>query len=642
MAGINPTTLRLTGMASGLDTESIVKDLMAVSKFKVDTVKKQKMLLEWKQEYYQEITSKLNSFQNKYFGSSSSSSLMGGALNMLTATYSSPYISVTAGSNAVQGSMYIADIVSLASSARLEGKQPVSAKPKININTEALSGLAGKGITVTLDGITKTITFSPRAYASNQDVRDELSQQLASSFGAGRIDVALNGDELSLSANNSTLRISVPTEAQSNPTGILDFDNYSGNRFDFNVGLNHAGLAGNIFAAPEDEALSFTINGKTFSFTGQSTMNDIIKVVNASDAGVTMQYSSLTDTFSLVSSTSGAASSISVRDDHGSLMEALFGSARYSAGTDAVVRMSANGSKNEEDLVTIQRSTNSFAVNGATITLLGKAEGAAREEIGVSMAYDQNAIVEKVKAFVGDYNELLELITKRTSEEHYRDYLPLSDDEKADMSEKEIELWTEKAKSGILRGDSSLKAIETELKSSMYTAVKELSGQDMLGVLAEIGIATGAYAHAEKGKLHLDENKLREALSKDPERALSLLTEKSSISYSLYASPEQQQKRFSESGVMWRLNDILSKNLNTVGKKGALIELVGSPGSAYKGETAYSRRINDIQDRIDRMEDHLLRQEDRYWRQFTAMETALSKMNSQSSWIAGMLGQGQK
>ncbi len=640
MAGINPTTLRLTGMASGLDTEGIVKDLMSIGKLKVESVKKQKMLLEWKQEYYKEVTSKLSAFQNKYFSNSSSTTLMGGALSMLSATYKSPYVSVQAGSNAAEGSMFISDIVSLASSARLDGGQPVSADPRIGINQEALGDLSGKSIAVTLDGITKTITFSPRTYETAQDVQQELSAQLGASFGPGRINVTLEGEELALSAENSSLRISVPTEAQSNPTGILDFSSYSGNRLDFNMSLSQAGLKRNIFASPEDDEISFTINGKSFSFTGQSTMYDIVKAVNASDAGVTMSYSSLTDTFSLASTTTGVASAISVADDHGFLMDALLGGGKYSAGTDAVVRMSASGSQNEEDMVTIQRSTNTFAVNGTTFTLLGKAAGTEKENIGVGIAYDTDAIVEKVKAFVDDYNELLNYITTKTSEERFRDYQPLSEDEKGELSDKEAELWTTKAKSGILRGDSYLRAIETELKSSMYTAVTELGGDDkMLGILADIGITTGVYS--EKGKLHLNEEKFREALGKDTQKTLGMLTQQSSSSFSLYATPEYQQKRFSESGVLWRLSDILSKNLNTVGKKGALIELVGSPNSAYKGETEYSKRLENIQDRIDRMDAQLLSQEDRYWRQFTAMETALSKLNSQSSWIAGMLGQGQ-
>ena len=640
MAGINPTTLRLSGMASGLDTESIVRDLMAVGKLKVEGVKKQKVLLEWKQEYYQEVISKLSAFQNKYYGASSSGSLMGGALSMLSATYNSPYISVLAGSSAAQGSMYIADIVSLASSARLEGTQPASLNPAISINTEALADLAGRSIAVTLDGLTKTITFSPRAYETSQDVKQELSARLATAFGANRVNVALDGDELTLSAENSALRISVPTDPQSNPTGILDFVNYSGNRMDLNIGLSQAGLLRDVFVSPEDKDLSFTINGKAFSFTGESKMADIMKAVNASGAGVTMSYSSLTDTFSLVSNTSGAASAVSVQDSHGFLMDALFGGGRYAAGTDAEVRMSTNGSKNEADLITVKRSSNSFTVNGSTVTLLGKAAGETQEGISVAVSYDTNAIVEKVKAFVNDYNELLNLVTTRTSEERFRDYQPLSDDEKEEMSEKEIELWTAKAKSGILHSDAALKAIETELKSSMYSAVKELGNPDTtFGILAQIGITTGPYT--EKGQLHLDENKLRKALETDAQKTLGVLTQKSSVSFSLYASQEAQQTRFSESGIFWRLSDILTRNLSTIGKKGALIHLVGSPASGYKGETEYTKRIRSVQSRIDRMNNLLTLEEDRYWKQFSAMETALSKLNSQSSWLAGMLGQGQ-
>jgi flagellar hook-associated protein 2 len=249
--------------------------------------------------------------------------------------------------------------------------------------------------------------------------------------------------------------------------------------------------------------------------------------------------------------------------------------------------------------------------------------------------------VENVKAFVDDYNELLGSITTLTSAERFRDYKPLSDDEKDEMSDKEIELWTEKAKSGILRGDTTLQSIETELKSSMFSAIQKLgeSGSN-LGILADIGITTSGYQ--EKGKLHLDENKLREALTSDTEKTLGLLTQTSSTSYSQYASSEQRAKRFNESGALWRLSDILTQNLNTVGKKGMLITLVGSPNSAYLGESEYRSRIADIQDRIDSMNEKLISQEDTYYKRFSAMETALSKLNSQSSWLANMLGQGQQ
>jgi flagellar hook-associated protein 2 len=245
--------------------------------------------------------------------------------------------------------------------------------------------------------------------------------------------------------------------------------------------------------------------------------------------------------------------------------------------------------------------------------------------------------VEKVKAFVDDYNKLLSSITDKLSEESYRDYKPLSDDEKEAMSDDEIKLWTEKAKSGILRNDVYLQSIATELRSSMYTAVNDLGGSQTLGVLADIGISTGVYS--EKGQLHLDENKLRASLGSDAEKTLGILAQKSTVNYSVYSSAEQQAQRTSESGVFFRISDVLSKNLNTVGKKGALITLVGSPNNEYKGQTEYSKRIADTQSRIDRMADQLSSEENRYWDQFTAMETAMSKLNSQSSWITSMLGQ---
>jgi len=639
LSGISSTKLRLAGMASGLDTEGIVKDLMAVSKLKVEDVKRQKLLLEWKQDAYKEITNKLNTFQNKYFGTSSSSSLSSSSLNMLKATYSSPYVSVVGSSSAATGSMYIADILSLASSSKLEGKQ-ASANPTISVNADALSDLSGKSIAITLDGVSKNITFSSGTYATVEDVQAELSTRLNAAFGSGRINISQSGDNLSLSAPNSSLRISVPADGQSSTTGILDFVSYSSNKVDLSMGLRQAGFARDVFTSPEDNQISFSINGKSFSFNNQTSMSDIMRAVNGSDAGVTMSYSSLTDSFSIVSKTSGVASSVSVQDQHGYLMDALFNGGKYSAGTDAVVRMSTNGSKEESDLITVQRSSNSFTVNGATVTLLGKAAGTATEDIAISMGYDTDAMVERIKAFVTDYNDLLSSITTKTSEERYRDYEPLSDDEKVELSDKEIELWTQKAKSGILRSDIYLNSIANDLKSSMYTAVKKLGSSDeTMGILAQIGITTGNYS--EKGQLHLDESKFRAALSSDPQKTIDLLTQQSSVSYSLYSPQSQQEKRFAELGVFSRINDVLSKNLNTVGKKGALITLVGSPSSSYKGETEYSKRIANLQNRINTMNDKLTSQENRYWSQFTAMETALSKLNSQSSWLAGMLGQGQ-
>ncbi len=637
MSSVSGTINRLTGMASGLDTESIVENLMAASRLKLQMVEKQKTSLQWKQEAYQEMIQKLGAFQTKYFGTASASStstLFGNSLLALNASYSSSYVSVAAGTNVSAGSIYIGDIMSLASSAKLTGTQGASADPTIDVDTSNLGELAGKSIMVTLNGVQKPVTFSDKTYASVEDVRSELANQLSSAFGDGKISVWYSGSSISLSSSNSTLQLRVPSTAENDPSSVLDFGGYASNRFSLTDALGNAGLKADVLNSSGD--VSFAINGTEFSFDASATMNDIIKAVNNSDAGVRMTYSALSDTFSLAATETGKESSVAVEDTAGSLMATLFGGASYTAGTDAVVKMSMNGSTNEADLITVTRSSNTLTVDGTTITLKGMAADDAQEGIDITLSYDTEDIATQIEAFVKEYNELLSTLTDKLAEDRYADYEPLTDDEKAELSESEIKLWTEKAKSGFLRNDSYLSAIVTELRSSMSTLVGSLSDGESAGILAEIGITTGNYS--EKGQLHVNATKLREALESDTGKVLDIFTQNSGVSYSAYASAEQRAQRFEESGVLWRLSDVLSKNLSTVGKKGALIALVGSPNSTYKTDTEYAKRISAMETKISDMQDKMKSEEDRYWARFTAMETALSKMQSQSNWLTSMLG----
>lgn len=637
MSTVSSSTFnRVTGLASGMDTESMVENMLAASKAKIEAAEKQKTVLEWKQEAYTSVLKKLSTFQSTYFGSSSSAStLFGSSLTALSATYSSSYVSVAAGSDSSAGSIYISDIVSLASSAKMTGTQTVSADPTIDVDTSNLSELSGKSVLVTLNGVQKSITFSDKTYSSVTDVSDELSAQLSSVFGAGKISVWTSGSSISLSSSNSTLQLSVPSSEDDDPSAVLDFGGYASNRFSSTSTLAEAGLKSDVFGS-DGSTVAFTINGTSFSFDSSATMTQIMKAVNSSSAGVKMTYSQLTDTFSLASTETGAASSVSFEDTDSSLMSTLFADATTTAGTDAVVKLSTNGSTDEADMITLTRSSNTLTVDGTTITLNGMAADDAEEGINISLSYDAEAIATKIESFVSDYNDLLSTLTDLLSEEKYSDYEPLTDDERDQLSDTEAEQWTAKAKSGILRNDSYLTSIVTDLRSSMSTLVGGLGGDESVGILAELGITTGTYS--EKGQLHIDATKLREALESDPDKVMDIFTQKSDVSYSAYASTEQKTQRFKESGVLWRLSDVFTKNLSTVGKKGSLILLVGSPSSTYNTNTEYAKKITALESKISDMEDSLDDEEDRYWARFTAMETALQSMQSQSSWISSMLG----
>lgn len=630
MSSVGSTTTRLTGLASSLDTEAIIKDLMNVSHIKVDKVEQQKQTLEWKQEFYKEITTKLYEFQSKHFNSSSS---WDNDVSKLSASCDSNYISVTASPDSSTGNIYIDDIVSLASASKLVSSTSISSNPSIEINTDTLSELAGKSIVVNLNGIEKMLTFTDRTYSSSADVQNELQSLIDSSYGSGKVAVDLNSNTLSLSAPNSTIIIKTPTDG-TDPSAVLSFDSFSSNRIDFNVSLSSAALASNPLDGTD---VKFSINGTAFEFTSANTLNDIMTKINSSNAGVKMAYSKLTDKFTLTSTVTGASSNASIEDTTGSLMSSLFGAGEKTNGTDAIIKLSTNGSTSAEDIITLTRSTNNIEVDGTTITLLNEAADETAEKINISLSHDNEAITKKIKSFVEDYNTLLSSITAKLSEERNRDYTPLTETQKEDMSESEIELWTKKAKTGLLANDTYLKAIASELRGCLYTPISELGDNSLtIGLMSEIGISTTNYS--DKGKLTINETKLTDSLNNNIDKVMALFTQKSDKSYSLYSTTETQQERFNESGIFSRLSDVLNKNLSKVGKKGALINLVGSPTDTFTGDTDYSKRIKALEDKIEKMEDSLSDEENRYWNQFTAMESALAKLNQQSAWLSNMLG----
>ncbi len=613
------SSYRITGLASGLDTEQLVQEMLSASKAKVNAAKQQKTILEWKQESYKNVLSKLSEFQKKYTSTTAS---LASALKTVSASYSSPYVSITTSSRSASGSFVIRDIVSLAESASLTGNK-ASADPYITVHEDQLANLAGKSLTVTLDGVSKTIRFD-HAPSSAEETRQMLSSLLDQAFGAGKITVSADGNALSLRAeHNSLMSMRFPDDSSQSPAGILEFSGYASNRVDLTLPLSLAGLKNNPEAEGEP-AVSFIINGVTFAFEKGANLTRIMNEINKSDAGVIISYSTLTDRFTLTTKDTGEAASISVEDVTGSLMSTLFGEGTFKAGKDAEIRVTTGDGEN----LTLKRTTNSFDIDGTVVRLLGKAEGDAEENIQVNLAYDVNGIADKIEQFIKDYNELLGSITKLTNETVYKDYKPLTEDERRVLSEEEAKLWTEKARSGILRNDPYLTAIENELRSIFYTAV------DGLGGLDQIGITTQSYR--SKGQLTLDKNKLMEALNRDVDKVVSLFTKESPSAFSLYAPPEQQQKRFMENGVLGRMSDLLSKNLSTVGKKGALILLVGSADSSYDTNTEYALRIKNMNEKISRLERKLEAEEERYWKQFTAMEKALATLNSQSMYLANL------
>jgi len=627
---ISSNSNRITGLATGLDVESIVKGLTAGTQTKIDEANQSLQLIEWKQSDYETVTDALYKFENTYCGSSTFALSVASDLKKLTATNSdSDYVSVTTSSDSTAGSVYIADIQSLASAAKVTSSSSVSANPKITVDTSTVSNLSGTTMSVTLDGVAKTITFSD-TYSSTADVVTDMQSLLDAAFGSNRVTVTNNDDDtISLISTNSILSIgNTSSTTDTDASGVLKFTDGASNRINLSNTLANIGLSTTV-----DSTVKFSINGTPFSFSSTDTMQDIMKSINNSNIGASLSYSDVTDKFTLSSTVTGSGSSVAYSETTGNFLTAILGTGVKTSGTDAVLRVGLDGSTDESSLITLTRSSNSFEIDGSTFKLLKKASGTTEEGITVSIGYDSTNLDEKITSFITDYNKLLKTVTDLLSEKTYKDYKPLTTTQKESMTDTQITEWQAKAKSGMLRNDTYLKSIYNSLRSLWYDDVTNLSTGSSLGTsLTNIGISTGDYT--EMGQLKIDDEKLKSALNSDSASVVQLLTQTASVNYSQYNTDTQKQTRYNQSGLLWRVADIVRNNLSTTGTKGALITLVGNPANSYTGSTNYSEKITKQQDAITDLQTKLTTEQDKYWTKYSNLESLMVKNNATSSWLS--------
>lgn len=378
--------------------------------------------------------------------------------------------------------------------------------------------------------------------------------------------------------------------------------------------------------------VQFTINGTTINLGktfANATLSDVMTAVNTSGAGVEMKYDSLNDKFSLTSKATGASESISFTDTDAAngLFKALgIEQANLQAGEDALFDL--------DGVTDMQRSTNDFTIDGVSYSL--KSDASPAVDVKITVSGNTTDLVNKIKGFVTKYNEVIDKINGELSEKKSRDYVPLTDEQRESMSEDDIKKWEEKAKAGLLRSDSLLSSIANNMRKALSDVVSGSSTS-----LAKIGITTGSYEM--KGKLVIDETKLTAAIKDNAEGVVQLFTQESQYSYTeAQTDTTKRTTRYSESGIAQRLYDIIQDNIRTTrdnnGKKGILLEKAGIQGDISEFSNLMNKSISEKDVLIDKLLDKLVDKENALYIKFTAMEKALSQMNSQSSWLASQTG----
>lgn len=718
----------MSGMISGMDTESMVEQMLSGTQSKIDAQEALKQQTLWKQEIYRDMITTINDFRNKYFNfsvdASSSMNFASGAFfnTMKAAVQGGSGLNIVgADSSALTGDMRV-KIKQLAETARMEstvslspdkvegeaftGKlntltlnfkqkmadgttqdvavdvdltgatdmdqvvqkitaalsdkkvdgvlvENIDGKLQFTVNKDnkftyqsaggsqfamAMAGFNGgstietnstgqsvikvKGkfeqdpkvdmtFDVNLDGITKTITLKDVTAASITDgtVEKSINDQLKKAFG---VSTGSNGEEANVQAKleNGKLTFTM-SEKLTNEKGhsftltgadLTTLGITPGSSSVVSYSTKLSSLAG--VQTGSNGKYSFNLNGETFEFEADATLGDLINTVNDSDAGVKISYSSLSDTFVMETTSSGAGFGIEIDDTASGLLKGIFGNAQ---GLDSgTVSIRGKDAIVEIDGVETTRSSNTITINGITMELT-KAD--PNEEIVIGTERDVDKIVEGFKSFIEDYNAMLDKLNGYMNEDpEYKDYAPLTEEQKKEMTESQIKLWEEKAKTGLVRRDSTVEAFLSEMRTIMYTTPE---GSNI--ALYNIGIETGNYK--EKGKLVLDETALRNALANDPSGVEQLFTQ-------------------AQDGLAKLLDDSLKNVANTSsGSPGMLVQMAGAKGYSSEGNNTLSREVVSIEDRIEQLKSLYEKQKERYWKQFNTMEQVLANMSSQSSYI---------
>ena len=518
--------MRIAGLATGMDIDQIVKDLMRAERIPMNRLFQKREWLSWQRDAYREINLALRNFRDTYSNMRLQSTFIG-----LKATSSNEAgLKASATASAIAGT-YTVVVDQLAKGAEISSSQAIT-----------INGTAVKGATKIFDALRADL--GEGATLPNEiTIVVKVSNDGGSSWKEANITITQEDTFASLAQ-----KIARATDAEGKSLGLqASFDDTLGRFF-----ISTKETGGNMRLTIEDAK----DNG------GNPIFEFVHKYIFGED-GTTE------------------------------------GTKLPAEGQDAMFKI---------DGYDVVHSSNTVNVRGLNLTLMQTGT------YTITVQSNPDEVFNKIKAFVDAYNELVDKINAKLNEPRYRDYPPLTKEEREALSEKEVELWEEKAKSGLLRNDALLREVLYSLRQAFNDPVEGIP-QGQLRHLSEIGITTTPNWR-DGGKLMIDETKLRKAIEERPEEVMALFTQ----------APTEAGKT-GQMGIGRRVYEVLGTAMSKITDK------AGISGVTLGDQSVLGKQIKELDNQLSRWEDKLAKIEERYWRQFTAMEKAIQQMNEQSAML---------
>lgn len=538
--------IRMTGLVSGLDTDSIVKELVSAYSTKKEKYEKEQTKLGWKQEIWKDLNKEVNTF----YKSVGNLRFAGGYSTKKTTSSDTTKATVSAGSNAVTGTQKL-HVLSTAQSGYLTGGKITASDSSAKVTSS--TKLSELGFTEDETAL-KFIAKDKDGKDISADIKLSKDSTISDAVKALR-DVGLNA---SFDENNGRIFLS------SSATGAST---------DFSLKSDGSDASKNLLN-------TLALNTDASEVTEASKR---ATKIDGSDAAIVLNgvvYTSSSNNFSI----NGLSISVNAVTDSVDLSKAK---TNGSLDADKISDMLVNTPLNDSEAISITTST------------------------------DTQGIYDKIKDFITSYNNIINKMTKLYNADSAGNYEPLTDDEKSEMSDSEIEKWETKIKDSLLRRDSTLSTVMSAMTTAMSGGAT-VNGKTYF--LSNFGISTLGYMNAaenEQNAYHIDgdeddENtsgntdKLMTALNSDPDTVMDFMKQ---MATNLYNAIDKQMTSTTLRSKYSIYND---KEMTT----------------QYKN---YTTTIKEWETKISDKEDY-------YYKKFSSMESALSKLNSQTSSLSGLFG----
>lgn len=575
---------RITGLATGLDTDAMVKQAMQGYQTKVDQAKQSRDLQIFKQTLYRDTIKDLRGIFSKYTDIAKPDSLL------LTKNYgTSKFTSTNENAVTAEGlagakvGNYKVQVDKLAEAARVEIDDVSSLKGnKINIDVN--------GTKVDIDLTSSTLTESDIITTINAQMKNAgVAAKISKSDLSGKLML-----ETTATGSNQNITVKGVNTTTTN-TMNLDLNDVQGKKVKFNVNGTNVDV----------------------DFTIINTEQGVIDEINEklSSKGITASAASPNGVV-LTSTISGRTNSLVLNDENGNELKTGIQTINEGAELkDTGAKSKVTITDSYGNTATNEYDSNSFTIDNVKFTIADVTSDA----VSIVGKNDGAALKDKLVAFVNDYNKVIEGITTKLNEKKDLNYKPLTDTQRESMTEDQIEKWETKVKQGLLKRDNYLTQITSDLRRAFTDSIE---GTGL--TLKQLGIDFSSDI-SKAGQLVVDEEKLTTALQDNADEIVNLFAK---------AAPSNMTDKkdiYNNSGIFQRIKTIL--NTSVMSSASTFLKRVGYEGTSTYTDNDITKDLLKRERQISLMESNLADRETKLYQKFATLEKVMNNYNAQSSWL---------